>query len=425
MNAYRNELLMKNKSLFSGMHRVWLWGAALVMLLFTGACQEAAPVVTEAPPTVVPLAALPDEPVESPGMMTATAVPRSAGSGGRSGSSFTPTPPPPTPAGQGVRPQEARQLFVPDAGLAAPVEWRPPPYEVPLAIHYDDHYWLARPISAAHRNYALDWYPFGNDVQLPDIPSYRIHHGLDFPNETGTPVLAAADGTVVHAGPLPSPRNGVNYYGNTVIILHDWQYQGEAVYTLYAHTLELFVTVGARVQQGQLIAGVGSSGEVSGPHLHFEVRLGENNYNDAHNPSLWIVPFEGWGTLAGRFVDRRGRFIPNATLTLSPIAVETETNVRIQQTYAANIRSDPVWRENFVFGDVPAGTYELLIDMNDGVHIYRREVTVNPGQTSFEVISTTFDFIPTPTPPPTATPLPTPESATPESATPEGEEGAP
>jgi hypothetical protein len=240
-------------------------------------------------------------------------------------------------------------------------------------------------------------------VLLPQLPSYRIHHGLDFPNETGTPVLAAGGGTVVHAGLLPSPRNGVNYYGNTVVILHDWQWQGKDVYTLYAHTLELFVQEGDVVQQGQLLAGVGSSGEVSGPHLHFEVRVGSNNYGNARNPALWLAPFEGWGTLAGRFVDKNSRMISSASLTLLPLNVDTA--VRKQRTYYPTVGSDEVWQENFVFGDLPAGRYRLTIDANDSVHIYEREVEVFPGQTSFEIISTNFEFAPTPTPIPIDSPL--------------------
>lgn len=304
----------------------------------------------------------------------------------------------PTPPGTGLRPDEAEQLWVPDAGPEPPEGWRPPPYKVPLSLHYDDHYWLARPLPSGSRNYDLEWYPFGNDVQLPELPSYRIHHGIDFPNETGTPVLAAGSGTVVHAGPLPSPRNGVNYYGNTVVILHDWQWQEQDVYTLYAHTLELFVQEGDVVQQGQLIAGVGSSGEVSGPHLHFEVRVGSNNYGDARNPALWLAPFEGWGTLAGRLVDKNSEMISSASLTLLPLNVDTA--VRKQRTYYPTVRSDEVWRENFVFGDLPAGRYRLMIDANDGVHVYEREVEIFPGQTSFEIISTNFEFTPTSTPVP-------------------------
>ena len=48
--------------------------------------------------------------------------------------------------------------------------------------------------------------------------------------------------------------------------------------------------------------------------------------------------------------------------------------------------------------DLPAGRYTLTIDTNDGVHIYEREVEIFPGQTSFEIISTNFEFSPTPTP---------------------------
>ncbi|MCB8926620.1 MAG: M23 family metallopeptidase [Ardenticatenaceae bacterium] len=352
------------------------------------------------PPTLVsPLDLPPSQQTEI--AITAESNGRVTAAGGRAASSAV-VHDVPTPSGIGIRPNEAQQLWVPDAGPEPPEGWRPPPYEVPLSIHYDDHYWLARPLPSGSRNYDLEWYPYGNDVQLPDRPSYRIHHGLDFPNQTGTPVLAASSGTVVFAGPFPSPLNGVNYYGNTVIILHDWQWQGQDVYTLYAHTLELFVTEGEVVRQGEVIAGVGSSGEVSGPHLHFEVRVGTNNYHDTRNPALWLAPFEGWGTLAGRFVDKNNQMISGASLTLLPLNVDVP--VRKQSTYHSIVQSDEIWQENFVFGDLPAGQYRLMIDMNDGVHIYEREMEIFPGQTSFEIISTDFEFIPTPAPPATAVP---------------------
>lgn len=371
-----------------------------VLLLFLIGCSSE----EIAPPTLVPLLDLP------PAQQTEFAVTAESSpplmDGERTSNVNRPASVP-TPVGVGIRPSEAEQLWVPDAGPEPPEGWRPPPYDVPLSLHYDDHYWLARPLPSGSRNYDLEWYPYGNDVQLPELPAYRIHHGIDFPNQTGTPVLAAGSGTVVFAGPFPSPLDGVNYYGNTVVIQHDWQWQGLDVFTLYAHTLELFVQEGDIVQQGQLIAGVGSSGEVSGPHLHFEVRVGSNNYNDARNPALWLAPFEGWGTLAGRFVDKNSQMISSASLTLTPLDVDTA--VRKQRTYYPTVRSDQVWRENFVFGDVPAGHYRLTIDANDGVHIYQREVTIFPGQTSFEIISTNFEFVPTPTPVPVETVAATPE----------------
>ncbi|PID87220.1 MAG: hypothetical protein CSB13_00350 [Chloroflexi bacterium] len=309
----------------------------------------------------------------------------------------------PTPEGEGIRPMDAEQNYV-RSEVPAPhnsEEWRPPPMIAPLSFNPDDHYWLIRPIPSGSRNYDLEWYPFGNDVQADNVPAYRIHHGVDFPNDTGTPILAAGSGTVIHAGSFPSPRNGINYYGNTIVIQHDWQWQGKDVFTLYAHTLEYFVQAGDNVEQGEVIAGVGSSGEVTGPHLHFEVRVGANEYVDTRNPALWIVPYEGWGTLAGKVVDRRGRLIPGARLELR--APGANENLRKQSTYATIIRSDEVWQENFVIGDVPAGEYELHITVADVTYV--REVTVLPGQTSFEVISTEFTYNPTPTPRPLPTSL--------------------
>lgn len=389
--------------------------AVILVLFFLLGCRSETAVLL---PTTIPLATLPT------GLQaTETAVVPVAGTASdgqaalptlpsQPASVQTPTqtwtPAPPTPEGEGVRPADAEQQWVPDAGPAAPAEWRPPPLPIPLSIHPDDHYWLARPIPSNRRNYDLEWYPFGSHVLLPDRDPYRIHHGLDFPNDPGTPVLAAANGTVLHAGPLPSPRNGVNYYGNTVVIEHDWIWQGQPVYTLYAHTLELFVSEGDWVEQGQLIAGVGSSGEVSGSHLHLEVRVGENHYGQTRNPSLWLVPFEGYGTLAGRFVDRNGRFITQATLTL-----RSDTGAippRTVRTYSSTVRSDDVWRENFVIGDLPAGAYTLLLNVADIA--YRRQINISPGQTHFEIVSAEFEFVPTATPTPTPTFTATPITPT-------------
>ena len=369
-------------------------------------------------PTAVPLA-------QAPNLPTVTAVPTVQLVNPQIEGAATAVPLPesnivPTPAGVGLRPDQARQNFVRDAGPAPrdASEWRPPAMPAPLSIVPDDHYWLMRPIPSGYRNYDLEWYPFGNDVQAANVPPYRVHHGLDFPNETGTPVLAAGSGVVVHAGPFPSPNNGVNYYGNTVVVQHDWQWQGKDVYTLYAHTLELFVNVGDTVEAGQLIAGVGSSGEVTGPHLHFEVRVGDNTYADTRNPALWLAPYEGWGTLAGRLVDKRGRPISDAKIRLLPPG--SSEILREQSTYSPNVGSDDVWQENFAFGDVPSGEYVLLLTVNDVT--YRREVEILPGRTAFEIISTEFEYDPTPTPLPTVTPSVTPFGA-PE-ATPTSTEGS-
>ncbi len=336
-------------------------------------------------PTHVPLAQAPTMttiPTKKPPINTPVPIATTATS--TATPSPTPTMLPPTPVGTGIAPGETKQRFVPNSVPQEATTIRPPLMAAPLSIHPDDHYWLTRPVASHFRNFGLEWYPFGNHVLRTDRDPYRVHHGIDLPNEKGTPVLAAGNGTVIYAGNFPSPRNGVDYYGNTVIIQHDWQWLGQDVFTLYAHTLELFVEVGEYVEAEQLIAGVGSSGEVSNSHLHFEVRVGANHYGNTQNPALWMVPYEGWGTLAGRFVDKNGDFIEGANVTVISLSVPAP---EIQQhTYENDlVQSDVAWRENFVVADLPAGRYRLLVSIDDLA--YRRAVTILPGRTSFEIIA--------------------------------------
>jgi murein DD-endopeptidase MepM/ murein hydrolase activator NlpD len=296
----------------------------------------------------------------------------------------------------GLRPDQVRFSRPAAIGPEATLQWRPPPLPVPLSLHPDDHYWLIRPLPSNSRNYDLEWYPYGNDVLLPEIYPYRVHRGLDFPNPEGTPILAASSGTVVHASPLPSRQDGFLYYGNAIIIKHDWQWRGKDVYTLYAHTMEMLVKEGDYVQQGQVIAGVGQTGYVSGPHLHLEVRIGENSFMHTYNPALWIAPYEGHGTLAGRFVDRLGKYIYAAWVGVR--SLDGNGPRRGQYTYRIpDLNPDDVWRENFVVADLPAGRYEVILD--GGGRRYVHTVEILPGRTTFLEVSADFVFVP-----PTATP---------------------
>jgi murein DD-endopeptidase MepM/ murein hydrolase activator NlpD len=88
----------------------------------------------------------------------------------------------------------------------------------------------------------------------------RHHAGLDIAAPTGTPIRAVEGGEVVLSG----QRRG---YGNVVMVRHD-----DGTTGLYAHCRDLHVSKGARVQAGQDIATVGSTGRATGPHLHFELR---------------------------------------------------------------------------------------------------------------------------------------------------------
>ena len=128
------------------------------------------------PPTLIPVAIAPNLLTATP--TTPEPVLRDGGAGGTAVTGATSTPLPPTPEGSGIKPDQAQQNFVRDVGPSAPDEQRPPPYAVPLSIHPDDHYWLLRPLPSNRRTYDLEWYPFGNDVQVADLAPYRIHHGM-------------------------------------------------------------------------------------------------------------------------------------------------------------------------------------------------------------------------------------------------------
>ena len=95
----------------------------------------------------------------------------------------------------------------------------------------------------------------------PILQSWRAHNGVDYGAPFGTPVRAVGDGVVEFAG----RQNG---YGNVVQLLHSG---GKS--TVYAHLSSMDVNPGQRIEQGQRIGAVGSTGWATGPHLHFEFRV--------------------------------------------------------------------------------------------------------------------------------------------------------
>jgi murein DD-endopeptidase MepM/ murein hydrolase activator NlpD len=106
----------------------------------------------------------------------------------------------------------------------------------------------------------------------PKTGGRRMHAGVDFAGPVGTPLYATADGVVVHAG-------WASGYGRLVKIQHEF-----GIETRYAHMNRLNVSVGQRVSRGQRIGDMGASGRVTGPHLHYEVRVG----GQPVNPMIYI-----------------------------------------------------------------------------------------------------------------------------------------
>ena len=95
----------------------------------------------------------------------------------------------------------------------------------------------------------------------PIFGSARFHSGLDIGGDYGMPIHAAASGVVLEAG-------WIGGYGNTIMIDH-----GGGIATLYGHNESLAVSVGQQVSQGEVVAYCGSTGNSTGPHCHFEVRV--------------------------------------------------------------------------------------------------------------------------------------------------------
>lgn len=108
---------------------------------------------------------------------------------------------------------------------------------------------------------SLAW-PVAGPIVSPFGPRWgRMHEGIDIAAGTGTPIAAAAAGTVIVAGPSGG-------YGNLVVISHG------TLATAYAHMSRVSVSTGQSVGRGTVIGAVGCTGHCFGPHVHFEVRVG-------------------------------------------------------------------------------------------------------------------------------------------------------
>lgn len=255
------------------------------------------------------------------------------------------------------------------------------PTETPT-LERAEHFMLGRPIARS----GIDWvdrtYAYG-DTQFTSL---EVHHGVEFRNPNGTPVLAAAAGTVVYAGTddietgFPGPYR--NYYGNVVILWHEFASpEGQAVFTVYGHLGRIEVELGQRVAQGASIGTVGATGIAFGAHLHFEVRVGDPmNFGATRNPELWIIPYFEHGMIAGRITQPNGTLAHGVAVKISSVDAPDRAPIYAFTYWDDSVNGDPAWGENFTVSDLPEGQYEVLVSERNGSVRFREVVTVEANR---------------------------------------------
>lgn len=364
--------------------------AALLLLMACTPTESLVPTATPAPrPTET--ATVPVEPTDVPPIEKATdtlepppqptAAPTS-----------TPAPSPtadtsgvglPCPSDPPIKPEYARYVLSAEPWPTPNPAAAPPPLS------------LADPLPAAGRNTG---YPYGSDGS----GRYLLHNGLDMADENDALAGAVGDGTVIIARDDLDEMFGwrCDWYGELVVIRLDELWNGNQVYVLYGHIKDVQVREGQRVERGDPVAREGAAGVAVVPHLHLEIRAGENSFGATQNPLLWIEPWSGSGIIAGRLVDPDGHAWQGVAVTL--IDRTGEADFLNTWTYLDDpdhlIRPDPSLAENFVFGPVEAGTYDIYVKLQ-GVE-YRQTVEVEDGQISpMEIVTEPYK-----TPTPEATP---------------------
>ena len=245
--------------------------------------------------------------------------------------------------------------------------------------------WLARPI-AYPGNERIDLtYPYASNGD----GNLDIHHGVEFPNPSGTPVLAVAGGEVVFAGKDDQSWLGPypNFYGNVVVLRHADLFDGEDLFSVYGHLSAIYVDVNEEVDMGDVLGEVGASGVADGAHLHLEFRYGLNDYNQTTNPVLWFAPLtsEGSGstaTLAGLILDPYGDPLSTTQVVLESLdeSGKPEKSYYFETYVNLGTNPHPALNENFALPDLPPGNYRLSVIYGT---LYEIFFTLEAGQLGF------------------------------------------
>jgi murein DD-endopeptidase MepM/ murein hydrolase activator NlpD len=273
------------------------------------------------------------------------------------------------------------------------------------------HFWLSSPLGIPGRVPITDWLPYGYDAG----GRYLLHNGVDVAQPLGTPLYAVADGTVVVAGEDLDRLYGwrCDWYGHLVVLELEERWQDQPVYAVYGHVLEITVEAGQRVFRGDQVAEIGFGGAAVLPHLHFEVRVGTNEFGATRNPMLWLAPPTSRGLIAGRLVDPGGR--PWQGVAVLAVGLSEGAGRPVTWTYLNDprplVNADEAMGENFVFWDLVPGTYDVVVALQG--EEYHATAEVAGGQvTAVEIITLPYKT-PTPEPPAAESETPSPEAVTP------------
>lgn len=273
--------------------------------------------------------------------------------------------------------EEPLQFTFPKSAAEAVSAWRPPLVPVPWALTLYDHFYFTRPIATDAVNWPSADYRYGDFFTDTDI----VHTGIDIAAGRGTPVIAAAAGKVAWAGEGLYKGGNVegDPYGLAVAIRHNFSYNEQEVYTIYAHMDRVDVAVGQNVEAGEQVGIVGTTGKTTGPHLHFEVRIESNNFFYTRNPELWLAPPQGWGVLVGKMIDRYG--FPLYKIKIKVISEELGKTWVVRTYGPTSVNKDDFYQENLVLSDLPTGEYwvEFRVRWKD----YRHKITIKPGMVTY------------------------------------------
>ncbi|WP_326664455.1 peptidoglycan DD-metalloendopeptidase family protein [Streptomyces sp. NBC_00385] len=187
--------------------------------------------------------------------------------------------------------------------------------------------------------------PFGTRFgKSGSLWSSGHHTGLDFPAAVGTAIKAVADGKVSQAtsgGP----------YGIHAMLNH-----GGGLSSMYAHMSKILMHAGDNVKQGQVIGRVGATGNVTGPHLHLEARLGGRTVD----PMQYLTGGGGGGSVGSGVQRWRGVVNQALRLTGNPSSYANVTLARMQQESGGNPRAVNNWDTNARSGYPSTGLMQVI-----------------------------------------------------------------